>query len=1002
MRKLGIIVLVVLGLVVVAALALPYFLDVNRYRGRIQGELEKKLDRQVSLGPMDLKLFPLAIRIQNAVIGEDPAFRSNMPFAAAEELYVSVELMPLLRRDVQVRSIELRKPRIELIRNAQGVWNFASLGRQAASPPPPAAPPPAQAQQPQQEQAQKQEAQQKPQEFSVEDLQITDGQVAITDHQKRQTRAVYDHIFLAVEGFQPGKAFDVNVAAHLPGQGKQTIELDGRAGPIPDGSLITMPFDGSLKLEQVSVAAAQKFLNTQALENIEAVVSGDAKVKNEAGKVGSSGNLKIENARVRGTDIGYPITLDYDVADDLSTDVVTIAKGNLKLGGTPLALSGTLNTRPTPSQIDVKLNASNVSIQEAARLAAAFGVAFNPGMNIAGKMSADLTARGAANQPALNGTLSAQDLDISGKDLPKPVKVQGIQLALSPQTIRTNEFTASSGGTNLTVQATLNNYATPQSAVDASLRANNAELGELLAIAKAYGVSAAEGMQGSGPVTINVRATGPMKNASAMNFSGSGTLQNATLQPPQLTKPLQVKNANLRFTQNSVVIENFAGALGSTSANGTLTLRNFASPQVQFSLAADKMVVSEWQQMFKEQPQPAKTARSWSLVPSAWAQAATQPSLLSRMVGGGDLTVGTILHDQMVLNNAKAKVTLDHGVIRLDPITAELYGGVQTGTIVLDTRPTPSVYIVSSRMERVDANKLLSSTTSLKNRLYGLLMANANTNFVIPAGAGADQIARSLDGKLSLNLRDGKLQGMDLMNQLSTIGQFVGYKAPAKDFTSIAQLTGDFLINDGVATTNNLKAAIDGGTLAANGLVNLADQSLNLHVTAVLSKAMSEKVGGTGIGGLMSTALANRQGELVIPIRVTGTFSSPRFVPDLEKVAQMKLENLLPTAGNPGALTSGVLGAILGGKKDGADADAQPGGLEGILGAIGGQRQTQQPQPSEQPKTTDQTQQPQPRQANPLEDILGAISGQTQQKKKPAPQPQQQPQQQEQPPQQPE
>ena len=55
--------------------------------------------------------------------------------------------------------------------------------------------------------------------------------------------------------------------------------------------------------------------------------------------------------------------------------------------------------------------------------------------------------------------------------------------------------------------------------------------------------------------------------------------------------------------------------------------------------------------------------------------------------------------------------------------------------------------------------------------------------------------------------------------------------------------------------------------------MNLADQSLNLHVTAVLNKALSQNVGGTKVGGFMNTALANNQGELVIPVIVTGTFS---------------------------------------------------------------------------------------------------------------------------------
>jgi hypothetical protein len=134
----------------------------------------------------------------------------------------------------------------------------------------------------------------------------------------------------------------------------------------------------------------------------------------------------------------------------------------------------------------------------------------------------------------------------------------------------------------------------------------------------------------------------------------------------------------------------------------------------------------------------------------------------------------------------------------------------------------------------------------------------------------------------------------------------------------------------------------------------LADQSLNLHMTAVLNKALSQQVGGTQIGGFMNTALANNQGELVLPVIVTGTFQHPQVAPDLQQVAQMKLKNLLPTTKNPGQLTQGILGAILGNKNQGGantqQSGGQKGGLGGILGAISGQQQQQnQQQPQSNP-----------------------------------------------------
>jgi hypothetical protein len=64
----------------------------------------------------------------------------------------------------------------------------------------------------------------------------------------------------------------------------------------------------------------------------------------------------------------------------------------------------------------------------------------------------------------------------------------------------------------------------------------------------------------------------------------------------------------------------------------------------------------------------------------------------------------------------------------------------------------------------------------------------------------------------------------------------------------------------------------------------------------------------------MNTALANNQGEIVIPILVTGTMKNPRFAPDLQKLAQMKLKGLVPSFDNPGGAASGILGTLLGQK----------------------------------------------------------------------------------------
>ena len=900
MRKLVGVLIAIVVIVVILIFALPALVNVNQYHDKIQAELQQKLHRQVSLGNMNLKIVPFSIRVSDVSIGEDPKFNTGHPFASTQDLAISVKLLPLLRHDVQVNSVELVNPKIELVRNAQGVWNFTSLqGEQSgnseqAANAAPATPPrtPAPGSSTSKPSPAAPSASGSPdssgksgEALSLAELKITDGQVAITDEQKHQSRAVYDHIDLDLSDYAPNKPFNLSLAAHLPGQGDQYVKFDGTAGPLNSQNSMATHLDGRLKLNQVSLAGVEKFLNSPELQQYDAIATGDASVRNDNGDMSSAGNIQLNNVRIRGVEIGYPIKADYNVSDNLNSDVIKIAKCDINLGPTPISISGELNSHPTPAQLNVQVKASNASITELAKLAGAFGVAFNPGMEVAGTLNTDIHAQGPTSQPALNGNLSAQNLVISGKDVAQPVKVPSIALSLTPDVVKSNNFTAQSGGTSLNLNFAMSHYTSPNSTIDAAVKTTGANLGELLNMAKAYGVSAAEGVSGSGTLSLDAHVQGPLKQTDKLIYSGTGSLQNATINTPTLTKPLLIHTANLRFAQNSAVLDNLQASLGSSNASGSATVHNFASPQIQFNLNADKLNITELQQITAGSA-PAKRAAldRFSLVPSAEAQTGGASSAISHLAGTGNLSVASIVFDQLVLSNFKSNLTF--------------------------------------------------------------------------SGDPAGNLMRTLNGDINFNTGNGKFQGIDLLHELSTIGKFSQSPQASQGFTNIVKLGGLINIKNGVANTNNLQAVIDGGTLGAQGIVDLVTEALNMHVNAVLGKDLSQKVGGTGIGGFMNTALANKNGELVIPVIVTGNMNHPLIAPDVEKLAQMKLNNLLPTSGNPAALTSGLSG-LLGGK-----GGQQGGGVQGLLGALGGQQQQQNPQ---------QNNAQQQQQQNPVSDIVGLL-----------------------------
>ena len=914
MRRVLIGLLVVACLLVVAVLVAPRFIDINRYQGRIQADLEKRSNRKIELGHMDLSLVPFGFRVDHVVIGEDPRFATGRPFAQAQSLQVTPEFWPLLHGDVQIDSFAIEQPQIELVRNREGVWNFSSLGQPSPSPAtasnaPASAPPAAQAP----SAAPSAGAQSQPpeaggeQSFSLAEFRIENGQVALTDQQSGSARAVYDHIDLTVKGYAPGKAFDVSVAANLPGQGTQKIALDARLGPVNSANPAGTPVDGKLQLSQVSLSSLSRFLSAQALAGTDGVATGEAHLKNDDGKVSAGGSYSIDHLKINGGEVGAA-SADFDLTNDLNKDVLTVRKGDFKVGGTPFSVTGEVNTKASSPQIDLALKTSNASIDGIAKLLAAMRVSFNPDMKVDGRLSVDLHAQGPAKQPVVSGTLTAQDVAVSGKDLPQPVQVKSVEVTLTPQEIKSNNFAATTGNTSVEAQFAVSAYATENPQIDMTLRTKDAKVEELMRMAAAYGVSL-QGISGNGAANLDLHATGSLKNTSAMNFSGDGSLRNASFHLPQLVKPLEVHNANMKFTRNSVVLDNLGLTLDQTNTSGSVTVQNFDAPQLQFALTIDKLNVADVQKLFAAGPPPHASATGWGLVPAVYAAAAKE-SPLSKATGTGKVSIGTVVNDQLTLTNLRSDVNLNHGVIRLSPLTTDIYGGQETGSVTLDTTQDPMLCTLAADFKNVDANKLLSAVSATKSNIYGPLTANVNGTY--RAGAG-DAIVRSLDGTLSLDLKDGRIEGFSLMQELGAVGKFVNVPGPAKSYTDVKEMATKFVVKDGVARTDDLKALLDTGTISGAGTVNLVSQALDMKMTAVLSKDISQSVGGSGIGGYLNTALANKQGELVMPVIVSGTVQHPKFVPDAAQIAKLKVQTLMPTAGD----TKGVQDLLQGlfGKK---------------------------------------------------------------------------------------
>jgi hypothetical protein len=119
-------------LLILAALILPPLININRYQRRIVASLSAGLGRPVEVSGIRLRLLPRpGVQIAHFAVEEAPAFGAE-PMLRCSDVSAAFRLLSLWRGRLEIARISLDEPSLNLERNAQGEWNFASVLTQAS------------------------------------------------------------------------------------------------------------------------------------------------------------------------------------------------------------------------------------------------------------------------------------------------------------------------------------------------------------------------------------------------------------------------------------------------------------------------------------------------------------------------------------------------------------------------------------------------------------------------------------------------------------------------------------------------------------------------------------------------------------------------------------------------------------------------------------------------------------------------------------------------------
>jgi AsmA protein len=413
----GIGILIVLLLAV--ALALPFLIDVNQFRPRLETDLTKTLGREVKLGDLKLSIFNGAVAASDVSIADDPAF-SQAPFLTAKSLSVGVELEPLIfSRQLNVTRIAIDGPSIALIQSASGVWNFAGLG--ASSQPTPASPAPAPG-----------GASSTP-AISVQSIKITGGSISLKLASEPRPN-VLDKLTFEVTDFSPSASFPFSLSASLEGGGD--LKLNGKAGPLNPGDASATPWNATLKLTKLDIL---KSGFVRASTGFAGLVSVDGTAVFDGHNLQLKGAIQAEQLILAkgGTPARKTVGIDFELNHDLLKRAGTLNRAEAHIGSAKAEIAGTYRTEGDGTLVSMKLTAPSMAVSEFEGILPALAVVLPNGSSLqGGTLAANLTVAGPTGALVSNGTVALTKTRLAGFDLGSKMttvaKLAGLKL--SPNT----------------------------------------------------------------------------------------------------------------------------------------------------------------------------------------------------------------------------------------------------------------------------------------------------------------------------------------------------------------------------------------------------------------------------------------------------------------------------------------------------------------------------------------------------------------------------------------
>lgn len=714
----------------------------NRLRSRIVASIGQALGRPVEVGSVSLRFFPQpGFELDNFVIQEDPAYGAE-PFLRAQEVTASLRITSLLRGRLEIASLSLTDPSLNLARNTDGHWNLETLvERTEKIPVAPTA---------------KGKGEARP---GFPYIEGQHARINVKIGAEKTSYALTESTFSIWQDSENTwglrlKAQPVRTDLNLSDTG--VIRVNGsfqRAASLHD-----TPLQFQIEWDRPQLGQLTKLISSTD-KGWRGTVSLTATLN------GTPGDLQVQ------TDMAVDDFRRYDVTGGGDLQLAAECKSHYSsfensfdqiacsapVGIGVVNVSGHIHSPLLSPEYDLSVIAQDLPAQSVAGLARHAKLGMPDDLAAAGQLNGKLTLqrniRNGAPDFHWQGGGEAAGLRLSSSSSNTEVALSNVNFKMVDATLTRSRvhsdgahievapFHVVMGGTNpMSIQGSVSRtgYAFEVQ--------GDAQLQRLFRAARLAGLPVTPANP-AGTAKVDVAIAGTWKGFAATRIDGRAQLRSVETAVLGLNEKLQISSANVLLVADRVIVKDLNAHLAGATWHGTVTRPRpcVGNCPVSFDFHGDEISVQRLNQLLN----PSGRTQPWYKFLTSTT--ATGNYMLG-LNASGTITADKVALGKISGSHLAATVELNGGKVRLSGINVDLLGGHHSGEWTADFTAKPPTYSGSGKLARV----LLTQLAPIVHRNW--ITGTADTAYRLNAsGTALSEMLASGSGSATVEAHDGSL-----------------------------------------------------------------------------------------------------------------------------------------------------------------------------------------------------------------------------------------------------